>query len=127
MRGTGAWVALALAGATGTLGRYLIGGWLARRIGSSFPWETCLVNVTGCLVIGALAGFTDRGGLLSPTLRIVLMIGLLGGFTTFSTFSLELFRLAEHRQWVQAAAYLAVTNLGGFAAVWAGYRVSMVL
>jgi len=115
---------LVVAGGVGTLGRYLIGGWLARRTGATFPWETCLINVTGCLMIGLLAGFADRGGLLSPMHRTVLMIGLLGGFTTFSTFGLELFRLIEQGQWAQAGAYALLTNLGGFLAVWMGFRVS---
>jgi CrcB protein len=124
MSNPGAWLALAAAGAVGTLARYVAGGWLAQRIGSTFPWETCLINIAGCLAIGGLAGFLDRGGLVSATQRTVLMIGLLGGFTTFSTFGLELFRLVQDGQWMRAIAYIAVTNAGGFAAVWLGVWIA---
>ncbi len=126
MRG-GFWIWLALAGAAGTLLRYALGGWLARATGETFPWETCIINVLGCLGIGALAGYLDRGGLLSPAFRMVLMAGLLGGFTTFSSFGLETFRLAAEAQWTRAIAYVAVTNVGGLAAVWAGHRLALAV
>jgi len=69
-----------------------------------------------------LAALVDRGALLSPAVRMALMAGLLGGFTTFSSFALETFRLAEDAQWVRAGLYVLATNTIGFLAVWAGYR-----
>jgi len=125
--GPGGWAGLALGGAVGTLARYLLGGWLARVTGGGFPWETCMINVIGCLAIGILAAYVDRGGLLSAALRLALMAGLLGGFTTFSSFGLETFRLLGDAEWGRAALYLTLTNVGGLIAVWVGYRALQLL
>jgi CrcB protein len=122
MTGTQTWLLVAMAGAAGTLLRYALGGWLARITGGLFPWETFVVNAVGCLAIGAIAGALDKGALLPPPIRMALMVGFIGGFTTFSTFALEAFRLAASAQWVAATAYVILTNLVGFAAVWLGYE-----
>jgi CrcB protein len=127
MSGPSGWLWLAAGGAVGTLLRYTLGGWLARATGSTFPWETLLINVSGCLVIGALTGYLDRGGLLSPTLRVVLMVGVLGGFTTFSSFGLETLRLLQGAQWTHAVGYVLLTNALGLAAVWVGHRALTAL
>jgi len=116
------WLLVAIAGGVGSLLRYSLGGWLARSTGGVFPWETLCINVVGSLAIGCLAALVDRGALLSPVTRMALMAGLLGGFTTFSSFALETFRLAEDAQWVRAGLYVLATNMIGFLAVWAGYR-----
>ncbi len=121
------WLLVALAGGAGSLLRYVLGGWLARSTGGTFPWETLCINVVGCLVIGALAAVVDRGGLLSPATRMALMAGLLGGFTTFSSFALETFRLAEDAQWFRAGGYVLATNIIGLVAVWASYRAIQAL
>lgn len=120
------WILLALAGGLGTLARYALGGWIARATGGSFPWETCVVNVSGCFAIGALAALADRAH-FSPVTRVVCMAGFLGGFTTFSSFGLETFRLMADSDWARAAAYVGLTNLGGLAAVWGGYRLLQIL
>jgi fluoride exporter len=116
------WFLIAVAGAAGTLLRFALGGWLARITGGVYPWETFVINALGCLAIGAIAGALDKGALLPPVLRMALMVGFLGGFTTFSTFALEAFRLAAGAQWGAAAGYVLLTNLVGLAAVWIGYR-----
>jgi len=116
------WLLVAVAGGVGSLLRYTLGGWLARSTGGVFPWETLCINVAGCLAIGSLAALVDRGALLSPATRMALMAGLLGGFTTFSSFALETFRLAEDAQWLRAGFYVLATNTIGLLAVWAGYR-----
>lgn len=120
------WILLALAGALGTLARYALGGWIARATGGGFPWETCAVNVAGCFAIGALAALVDRGHFSLAT-RVVCMAGFLGGFTTFSSFGLETFRLVADSDWARAVAYVGLTNLGGLAAVWGGYRLLQLL
>jgi CrcB protein len=125
--GPGGWIALAACGALGTLCRYGLGGWIARATGGTFPWETCAINVSGCLVIGAVAAAVDRGAAISPATRVAIMVGFLGGFTTFSSFGLEGFRLLADAQWARALAYVALTNMGGLAAVWVGYRVLQLL
>jgi fluoride exporter len=124
MRGTAeTWLLVALAGGAGSLLRYALGGWLARTTGGVFPWETLTINVLGSLAIGSLAAMVDRGHLLSPVTRMALMAGFLGGFTTFSSFALETFRLAQDAQWVRAGLYVVGTNAIGVFAVWAGYRL----
>ena len=122
MSGAQTSVLVAAAGAAGTLLRYALGGWLARNTSGVFPWETFVVNTLGCLAIGAAAGALDRGALLPPAQRMALMVGFIGGFTTFSTFALEAFRLAAASQWASAALYILSTNLVGCAAVWLGVR-----
>lgn len=121
------WLLVAIAGAAGTLLRYVMGGVLARATGGVFPWETFLINALGCLAIGAVAGALDKGALLPPPIRMALMVGFIGGFTTFSTFALEAFRLASATQWAAAAGYVMLTNLVGFAAVWVGYRAALMV
>ncbi len=122
--GVPTWVFVAIAGAVGTLLRYGIGGVLARSTGGVFPWETLLINALGSLAIGIIAGLLAKGALLPPPFRMALMVGLIGGFTTFSTFALEAFRLLEDGRWPAAGAYVLLTNLGGLAAVWAGCRAA---
>jgi fluoride exporter len=121
------WIALGAMGAAGTLCRYALGGWIARATGGTFPWETCAINLLGCLAIGAIAALVDRGFVIPPATRVAIMVGFLGGFTTFSSFGLESFRLLEDAQWGGALAYVLLTNVGGLAAVWAGYRGLQVL
>jgi CrcB protein len=118
---------VALAGAAGTLLRYVLGGWLARATGGVFPWETFLINALGCLAIGVAAAFLDKGALLPPPIRMAIMVGLIGGFTTFSTFALEAYRLAAAGQWMAASGYVVLTNVVGFVAVWVGYRIGVTV
>jgi len=118
------WLLVAIAGAAGTLFRYGLGDWLARATGGTFPWETLAINTFGSLAIGVLAGLVDRGALLPPPIRMALMAGFLGGFTTFSTFALETMRLAEGAEWSAAAAYIALTNVAGLAAAWVGIKAA---
>lgn len=116
--------AIALGGATGTLLRYAIGVALAPAT-SRFPVATLLINVSGSFLIG---WFAEYPGLVNPTLRVALIVGLCGGFTTFSAFSLETLRLIERGDFARAALYvvasvllcLAATALGIAAARAAG-------
>ncbi|MDM7916854.1 MAG: fluoride efflux transporter CrcB [Candidatus Eisenbacteria bacterium] len=119
------WLLVSVAGAAGTLLRWVLGGLLARSTSGTFPWETFLINALGCLAIGIVAGMLDRGALLSPALRMALMVGFLGGFTTFSTFALEAFRLASGAEWIAASAYVVLTNGAGLLAVWLGHQVAL--
>ena len=82
---------VALGSALGGAARFLLAGWVGARLGESFPWGTVLVNVLGSALIGALAAQEE---MLSPEARQFLMVGVLGGFTTFSSFSLQTLRLA---------------------------------
>src|SRR5260370_11930545 len=93
------WVALG--SALGGVARCLVSGAVARRIGETFPWGTLVVNVSGCLVIGVFAAIIAPGGALagSLTVRQLLLIGLCGGYTTFSSFSLQTLALARDGDW----------------------------
>lgn len=110
---------IALAGAAGAVARYLLDGAISRRW-SGFPWGTFAINVTGALVLGFL--FTVFTGRLevAPWLRSALTIGLLGGYTTFSTLSLETYRLIEDGAWGLAAANALGSLAAGLVAVYVG-------
>jgi fluoride exporter len=91
-------VAVLLGGALGSAGRYLIALGLSERFGTAFPWGTLIVNIGGSFLIGLLATMADEVGSIGPWARAFLVVGVLGGFTTFSSFSLETLRLAEDNQ-----------------------------
>lgn len=107
--------------------RYLVGGAIQRLSpGGSFPLGTLGVNVIGCLVIGLLGGWADNRGLFSPEMRLLIFIGLLGGFTTFSTFGYETLALLRDGQLLATAGYVGLHLILGLAAVWIGYSLSDV-
>lgn len=81
-------------GGIGSAARYLVAIWMAHRF-DGFPWATLTVNVTGSFVIGVLATLADETGSIGPHARLFLLVGVLGGFTTFSSFSLETLRLVD--------------------------------
>ncbi|MBI5083230.1 MAG: fluoride efflux transporter CrcB [Acidobacteria bacterium] len=121
------WIALG-AGLGGVL-RYWCGGAAARLGAETFPWGTMFINVAGSAFIGFFATLTgDEGRLLvSPSVRLFVMTGICGGFTTFSTFSLETLRLMQDREWgyaaLNAAGSLGLCLLG----VWLGHQLAGML
>ena len=120
-------ILIGFAGLVGTLGRYWLSGLIARQYGESFPWGTIIVNVIGCFLAGAVFYLTEERFLLSPMLRSAILIGLLGGFTTFSSFSLQSFTLLRDGQVGFAGLNFFISNFLGFIMVWAGYSMSKVL
>ena len=111
-----------LGGFIGTVCRYALGGWVTRwKSGATFPYETLLVNVLGCLVIGLLAALSETRGVLTGTTRAFLFIGVLGGFTTFSSFGYETFQLMRGGQAAGAALNVGLQIVLGIGAVWAGH------
>jgi CrcB protein len=115
------------AGFAGAIARYWIDGLVVRRISSSFPWGTLVVNATGCFLLGLLFTlFTERLA-PHPTLRAALLIGLLGAYTTFSTFSLETVRLFEDGAVLLALGNVAASLGLGIAAVYAGIFAGRVI
>ena len=112
---------IGLAGFMGALLRYLIGGQVQALSKSAFfPYGTLAVNAIGCLVIGFLSYWLDSRASLHVDTRDILMVGLLGVFTTFSSFSLETINLIIARQFFLAFANRAANNLLGLGAVWLG-------
>lgn len=93
---------VAAGGAVGAALRYLLGGWIGFRLGPEFPWGTFIVNVSGCLLIGAMLGLVERSA-LPGEVRLFLVVGVLGGYTTFSTFGYETFKLLEGGELLPAA------------------------
>lgn len=114
-----AWVGLG--GGCGAALRFLLGGWIHRWLpGSLFPWGTFAINVVGCLLLGLLYGLAEGRGLFGPGARLFLFIGLLGGFTTFSTFAWESGSLLRDGELVRALGNVAGQVLLGLLAVWLG-------
>ena len=99
-------------GALGTGARYLLSGWMAKTLGAAFPFGTLAVNVIGSFVIAVVVYTATESAAISPTLRVVLATGVLGGFTTYSAFSLETLALAHNGAWTTAALYVLGTLLG---------------
>lgn len=107
---------VALGGALGSAGRYGAGLVAARVLGLAFPWGTLIVNVLGALAIGVLTARVDP---LHPGARLFIGVGILGGFTTFSTFSLEAVRLLQHQPGA-GALYMAASLVLSVGACWMG-------
>ncbi len=103
---------ICLGGAVGTAGRYLLGDWLMRVAGPAFPWGTLAVNVLGSFLLGLVMQLALSTDWISPTLRLTLATGVLGGFTTYSSFNYETLRLIEGGSWLLAGANLAGTVVG---------------
>lgn len=118
---------IGVAGLIGTLGRYWLSGFVARQYGETFPWGTLFVNVVGCFLAGAVFYLTEERFLVSPMVRSAILIGLLGGFTTFSSFGLQTFTLVRDGQLGLATLNIALSNLLGLVMVWAGYSLSRAL
>ncbi len=108
-----------LGGAIGAGARHLAGVAGLRWLGPGFPWATLCVNLLGSLLMGLLAGWLVRAG-GSEQARLFLAVGILGGFTTFSAFSLETFLMLERGETAVAAAYVAASVIGGVALLFAG-------
>ena len=121
---------VALGGAIGSVLRYQVGRWMAHLLGpqaiTAFPWATLTVNVVGSLAMGLLAGLLSRHGPGGEHYRLLVGVGLLGGFTTFSSFSLELMLLIERGQAGQAFLYGAVSVLAGLSALYIGLIVMRI-
>jgi fluoride exporter len=114
---------LLVGGGIGTIVRFLLSTWALQTYGPGFPFGTLVVNLLGCFIIGIFAGLPEGANSLTPTLRLILMTGFLGGLTTFSTYEYESFLLTK-----DGAIWKAMLNLGGsmilgFITVFIGYWV----
>ncbi len=118
------WILIAVGGAFGSVLRYSLQGWVQRFSGGTFPLGTLVVNVTACFFIGLLGGLFAGPQLIREEYRIGLTVGVLGGYSTFSTFGLETFNLANDSEYGLAVLNMLVSCAAGFAAVWLGYRIA---
>lgn len=117
-----------LGGFAGAVARYLLGGWMLHHaMAAKFPWSTFTVNLLGCLLMGLLSGFIERLEWFTPQIRLLLLTGLLGGFTTFSAFGFEtVYLLRRGEVWI-AAAYVLASVLVCVGALWIGLKAVELL
>lgn len=111
---------LAVAGAAGTVARYLMQALAVRLFGQQFPWGTLVVNVLGCFLFGVVWTLEQEHELVSPETRVVLLVGFMGAFTTFSTFAFETVTLAREPGLLHAVGNFFAHSVLGFAGVVAG-------
>ena len=114
---------IAVGSALGGVARFWCSGVAARFMGETFPWGTIIVNVVGCFIIGFFATITGPDGrVFSDTLtRQFVMIGILGGYTTFSSFSIQTLNLVQDGEWWLAGANIALSVVACLVAVWLGF------
>jgi len=119
---------IGLGGFVGSVSRYFLSGFVHRFIfaTSSFPYGTLFVNLFGCLLIGFLNGLVEIRQLFSPEIRLFLFIGLLGGFTTFSSIGYETFALVRDGQMIAAFTNMILHLTLGLAAVWCGHTLAQI-
>ena len=112
----------------GAASRYYMGLWIAKRLGTGFPYATLSVNLIGCLVLGFLWGLSlDRGIPFGRDFQVIVAVGFLGAFTTFSAFGYETIRLLEDRAFGGASLYIVSSVFIGLLAVYLGIRLGKVL
>ena len=118
-----------LGGGLGSIARFAGSGFIARQFGETFPWGTLLVNISGSFIIGCFATLTDTEGrwLVSPSARQFVMIGICGGYTTFSSFSLQTLNLATDGDCLRATANVMLSVALCLGAVWLGHLCATVI
>lgn len=114
---------VAAGGAVGAAGRYVIGGWMTRAVGTGFPWGTLTVNLLGSLLAGLLIVWLEGRGPSALLWRAFLMVGVLGGLTTYSALMVELYLLQRGQGPHLGGVYLAVSLIGGLMLLWVGMRI----
>lgn len=112
------------AGLIGTLMRFWLSGWADERWGVSFPVGTLCVNLSGCLLVGFAFHSLQEKYLVDPVMRTTVLVGFLGGFTTFSSYGIQTFNLIRDGELFFAGLNIVLSNAVGLACVWAGYAIS---
>ena len=120
---------VAIGGALGSVARYALTGLVPRLTGETFPWGTVIVNISGSFVIGLLQALSQPGerSYVSPNGRLFLMYGVCGGYTTFSSFSLQTLQLLQERDLLKACGNVAASVVLCLVAVWLGYLLGETL
>jgi CrcB protein len=126
-----AYLWVAIGGALGSVARYGIGDVVSHKFGETFPWGTLVVNLTGSIVIGFFGALTGAEGRLSPESRVfatqLFMTGICGGYTTFSSFSLQTLNLLRNGQWLYASGNVLFSVLLCMIGVWLGFAAGSTL
>ena len=112
-----------LGGGLGSIARYLLSYFFTKNNVSNFPWATFMANSLGCLLIGLLFGYIQKNNLQNETLKLLLITGFCGGFTTFSTFSLENIQFIQNQNYNLAIIYTLASIFVGFLAVIIGFKL----
>jgi CrcB protein len=115
---------IALFGAAGTLARYGLQGVVQVRMGTTFPYGTLLINLTGCLLLGFVGQLTLNRMILSSDMRIAIAVGFFGGYTTFSSFGWETAKMLEDGEWLRATTYVGASVIAGLLLSVAGIRLA---
>jgi fluoride exporter len=115
---------IALFGAIGTVARYGLQGLVQIRMGTTFPYGTLLINLTGCLLLGFFGQLTLNRMLISSDLRIAIAVGFFGGYTTFSSFGWETAKMLEDGEWLRASTYVGASVIAGLLLSVAGIRLA---
>ena len=118
---------LALAGALGTLARYGLSGFVHRVNGMSFPWGTVAVNITGCFLAGLLWALFENRWTVSGEMRMIILVGFMGAFTTFSAMILETGELIRTAEWLHALMNVGMQNVIGFASLFIGMALGRMV
>ncbi len=117
---------IAAGGAMGAVLRYLVGAMVSRIVVDVFPWGTLVVNLSGAFIIGILWELAENS-VIFPSLRLFLFIGLLGAYTTFSTYSLECLNLIRDGEYSRAVMNIFLSNVAGISVVFGGIIVSRLI
>ena len=115
---------IAIFGAIGTLARYGLQGVVQIRLGSTFPYGTLVVNLSGCFLLGLIGQFTMNRLVISPDWRVAIAVGFFGGYTTFSSFGWETTKLLEEGAWLRASVYVGASVVAGLLLSVAGIRLA---
>lgn len=115
---------IAVFGAIGTLARYGLQGLVQTRLGSTFPYGTLLINLSGCFFLGLIGQLMLNRMIVSPDVRMAIAIGFFGGYTTFSSFGWETAKMLEAGEWLWASTYVAVSVVFGLILSVAGIRLA---
>lgn len=118
---------VALGGALGSVTRYLVGGWIADRLGVSFPYGTLVINLTASFIIGFFVAFAQERAGLSPYWRLFIAVGFVGGYSTFSTFEYESIRLLQDGEMLFGAIYLVGSVAAGAIAAITGITLGSLI
>ena len=126
-----AYLWVAIGGALGSVGRFWLNGLISTRFGETFPWGTMLINITGSFLIGLIGALANPEGRMDSSSRAFatqfIMIGICGGYTTFSSFSLQTLNLLRDRDWLYAGGNVVLSVVLCLVAVWFGWLLGLTL